>query len=71
MTTYKNFYGTREEYIEFLKERLAFWSKAFAGETNTELRAEWIIPLEEVAQHLADEGIDWSEIEKIENNAMK
>lgn len=65
---YKNFYGTKEEYIEHLKERLQFWAKAFATETNH--RAAMGTALEDTEQALNREGFDWDEIEALEIEAM-
>ena len=68
MTTYKGFYGTKEEYIAHLTERIQFWAKAFVEETNH--RIAMSKALKDAENALAAEGIDWEQIEEIETNAM-
>lgn len=68
MKTYKNFAGTREEYISHLIERISFWARAFAEEQNHRTAMCWA--LENAEQALAAEGYDWDEIEAIEISAM-
>lgn len=36
--TYKNFYGTKAEYIEICIANVKFWAKAFAEETRTDFK---------------------------------
>ena len=70
MTAYKNFCGTREEYVNHLKERLTFWAKKFSEESRTDLRYEIANRMENAAQQLSAEGMNWDEIEAIETAAM-
>lgn len=69
MKTYKNFAGTKEEYIAHLIERVSFWAKAFAEETDH--RVAMCAALEDAEQALVNEGYDWDEIKAIEIAAMK
>lgn len=71
MKTYKNFYGSRDEYIEFCKNQVTFWAKAFCETTDAKFRTEWAMELDAAEQALASEGIEWDEIEKLENEAYK
>lgn len=71
MKTYKNFYGSRDEYIAFCKNQVIFWAKAFYETTDEKLRTEWALELDAAEQALASEGIDWDEIEKLENEAYQ
>ena len=71
MKTYKNFYGSRDEYIEFCKNQVTFWAKAFCKTTDAKLRTELALELDAAEQALASEGIDWGEIEKLENESYK
>lgn len=71
MKTYKNFYGSRDEYIAFCKNQVTFWAKAFCETTDEKLRNEWALELDVAEQALASEGIEWDEIEKLENEAYQ
>lgn len=71
MKTYKNFYGSKEEYINFCRERVTFWAKAFAKETDAKRRNTWALELDEAERTLAAEGIDWEEIEQLESEMYK
>lgn len=64
MTTYKNFHGTKEEYINNLIENIKHWAKVFAN--NPAHRVEWCWKLDELEQALAAEGWEWDEIEALE-----
>lgn len=64
--TYKNFYGTKAEYIEICIANVKFWAKAFAEETRTDLRKTWCKSLNEAEEALAAEGWDWDDIEALE-----
>ena len=68
-TTYKNFHGTKAEYIAYLIERVQFWAKAFAE--GGKHRDEWFMMLNQAEEHLAAEGYEWDEIEAIEIAAMQ
>ena len=65
MTTYKNFYGTKEEYINFLIERVKFWSKAI----SEDFRPAFVMALNNAEEALNNEGYDWETIEAIEISA--
>lgn len=68
MKNYKNTYGTREQYIAYLIERVQFWAKAFAEEVNH--RPAMLMALNNAEEMLANEGYDWDVIEAIEVAAM-
>ena len=62
MAKYKNFYGTKEEYIQLCIANVKFWAKAIAED----FRPAFVDALENAEQTLANEGFDWDEIEAIE-----
>lgn len=62
MKTYKGFYGTKEQYINWCIENVKFWSKAI----SEDFRMAFVEELDNAEQMLANEGFDWDEIEKIE-----
>lgn len=71
MKTYKNFYGSKDEYVAFCKNQVAFWAKAFCETADVKLRTEYALELDAAEQALVSEGIEWDEIEKLENEAYK
>ena len=62
MKTYKNFYGTKEQYINKLIQDVKFWSKAIAED----FKPAFVEALDRAEEMLANEGFDWEEIEQIE-----
>jgi hypothetical protein len=62
MTTYKNFHGTKEQYIEKLIQDVKFWSKALAED----FKPAFVEALEKAEQMLNNEGYDWETIEQLE-----
>ncbi len=66
MTTYKNFYGTKEQYINNCIQSVKFWAKAVAED----FKPAFVEALDNAEQMLANEGFDWDEIEAIEIQAM-
>lgn len=68
MKKYKNFYGTREQYIAYMIDQVRFWAKAFADEMNH--REAMLMALNNAEEMLANEGYDWDAIEAIEVAAM-
>lgn len=62
MTNYKNFQGTKEEYIALCKHNLVMWTKAFA-ESHKPAFAE---ALDNAEQALVNEGFTWEQVEELE-----
>lgn len=66
MTKYKNFYGTKEEYIENCIATVEFWAKVIIEARRTELKQSFIWALNNAEEALANEGWDWDDIEALE-----
>ena len=66
MTTYKNFYGTKEQYIEKLIQDIKFWSKAVAED----FKPAFVEALDNAQQMLVNEGFAWEDVEAISITSM-
>ena len=66
----KAFNSTKAEYVDYLIDRVRYWTKAFVDATTPELKTAWAWQLDEIEHCLAKEGFSWDEIEAIECGAI-
>jgi hypothetical protein len=64
---YKNFYGTKEEYIKLCIQNVKHWSKTLVED----FKPAFVDALNQAEEILIKEGFSWEEVEKIEIEAMK